>query len=155
MKKSLKKTVNYLTKYIGKEIVRTKPAVYFTGVKDLSYMNRRIELVGFTAKGTILYKDLGLGDHISEMPIEFTDRNYITYKKAVRNGKHPLRKWVGKEITRIRPTATCGDRSYMGESVKLVSCSKHHMVINWKEGSFSFTSLLGEEFMAPDDWKLA
>lgn len=162
MKKSTKKVINSLSKYIGHEIIRTKPAH-----GDWSYTSRdALLLVGFTSDGCIRYRHTGieanlLGNEEYVLPFYFTDRNWITYKKALKAKSNELNKWRGKKIKRIRPTATIGDRSYMcefgfEEPVTLVSASKYHMVIMHNDFLLKGkTSVLRSDFINPEDWVLA
>lgn len=107
MKKSIKKTINYLKQYIGCTIIRSKPSI--TGKKD--YTNTPIILLGFTSDGKIRYKRgnpnmfLGVnsdgkaitytnrimsyisGDKEYILPLEFTDRYWISYRKYWRSEK--------------------------------------------------------------------
>ena len=166
MKKSTKKIINTLSKYIGLEIIRTKPTSAIGYVKDWSYTSDPIVLIGFTADGCIRYRHTGMearffGNEEYTLPFSFTDRNWITYKKALRAKNNELNKWRGKKIKRIRPTATCGDRSYMceygfEEPPTLISASKYHMVImNNDIGLKGDKSILRSDYMNPEDWVLA
>lgn len=159
MKKSTKKVINYLRRYIGCEIIRTKEtAVFGDGGR---YMMIPIVLKGFTSDGRILYCHTGLdkeryGTDVDTMPLEFTDRNWITYKKALRAKGNALNKWRGKTIRRIRPTIS-GDRNFMrGLPPTLVSASKHHAVVMFGEiGSHDKRCVLDYEFTKLEDWELA
>lgn len=55
-RETMKKTINQLKKYIGKEIIRTKP----TCKGDRSYTSDAILLLGFTPEGRIIYKKITL-----------------------------------------------------------------------------------------------
>lgn len=154
MKKSTQKTVNYLKQYIGQEILRTKPA---NG--DWSYSSHDpILLVGFTSDGRIRYRHTGfdaeiLGDEEYILSIKYTDRNWITYKKAIKAKGNKLNKWKGKKIKRNCPTIL-GDFSYINDlgGYTLISASKYHMVIIDMTGS---KRVLGPTFVKIEDWELA
>lgn len=158
MKKSTRKVINHLRQYVGHEVLRTKPAC-----GDWSYTHDEpLLLVGFTSDGCIRYRHTGidaqlLGDRELVLPIHFTDRNWITYKKALKAKGNELNKWRGKKIRRIRPTSTCGDRSFMsGEAPTLISASKYHMVIMYNDFGLKGTkSVLRSDYMNPEDWELA
>lgn len=155
MKKSTKKVINYLRQYVGHEIIRTTPA----GI-DWSYTDSPILLLGFTSDGRIRYRHTRedaylFGDNEFILPFFFTDRNWITYKKALKAKGNPLNKWRGKKIRRIRPTSTCNDRSFMSDVVDptLISASRHHMLITF--GQEGYPCLLRSDFMNLNDWELA
>ena len=154
MKKSIKKIINYLSQYIGKEIIRTQPTAW--PVRDWSYTDAPSILVGFTSEGCIQIRHTGweaeiFGDKIYTLPISFTDRNWITYKKALQAKHNVLNQWKGHKIRRIRPA---GDHSYM-DSLNppiLVSASRYHMVIQDYKGH---KALLRADYTRPEDWVLA
>ena len=151
MKKTMKKTIKRLNKYIGKEIIRTKP----TCEGDSSYTSHAILLLGFTAEGKIRYRESTLswlsGNKEKILPTSFTDMNWITYKKALRSGGTNLSKWKGKKIRRINPTAM-GSKSYINEPVTLLSASKSHMVVKRDDG---FESVLDQSYTKFEDWIIA
>lgn len=162
MKKSTRKIINYLKQYIGLEVIRTKPT---SDIGDWSHTDEPIIILGFTSDGCIRYCHSGFGkivfgDKEYILPFSFTDRNWITYKKAQRAKHNVLNKWRGKRIQRVRPTATCGDRSYMRcayqKAPTLVSASKYHMVIElhdtFLEGD---KTVLRADYIKPEDWVLA
>ena len=162
MKKSTRKIVSRLSSYVGIEVIRTKPTV--TG--DWSKTDTPILLLGFTSDGRIRYRHLGFernifGDVEYTLPISFTDRNWITYKKAMKPKNNPLNKWRGKKIKRVRPTATCGDCSFMCRNIwdaapTLVSASKYHMVISRNDSIWKGRqTVLRSDYMDPKDWVLA
>lgn len=164
MKKSTRKIINYLKQYIGLEIIRTKPTSGRTCAVDWSNTSEPIILLGFTSDGCIKYrhrKTSIFGDTERTLPFDFTDRNWVTYKKALRAKHNVLNKWRGKEIKRLRPTATCGDRSYMCEysfekAPTLVSASKYHMVIEHHDvGLEGLKTILRADYIKPEDWALA
>lgn len=161
MKKSTRKIISYLSKYIGFEVIRTKPAG-----GDWSYTSEPILLVGFTKDGRIKYRHKGvdakiLGNKVFVLSKNFTDRNWITYKKALQAEHNQLNQWRGKKIKRIRPTAICGDHSFMCESYgdkapTLISASKYHMVIQYNDILLEgHKSVLRSEYINPEDWVLA
>ncbi len=149
--KTMNKTINRLSKYIGKEIIRTNP----TYKGDGSYTDSTILLLGFTPDGKIRYRNTTLswlfGDKEDTLPISFTDMNWTTYKKALRSGGTKLSKWRGKKIRRINPT-TIGDRSFIKEPVTLLSASKSHMVVKYDDGS---ESVLDWSYTKFEDWIIA
>ena len=159
MKKSTRKVINHLSQYVGHEVLRTKPAC-----GDWSYIDREpLVMVGFTADGCIRYRYTGVNAMIFGydefvLPLYFTDRNWITYKKALKAKGNELNKWKGKKITRIRPNSRTGDRSYMSDEapITLISASKHHMCImynqSWLEGK---KYVLGPDWINLEDWELA
>lgn len=162
MKKSTRKIINSLSKYIGHEVIRTRKTM--TG--DWSYTDEPILLVGFTSDGLIRYRRSGidarlLGNGEFTLPLSFTDRNWITYKNALIAKHNKLNKWRGKKIKRIRPTSTCNDHSYMCEydfekAPTLISASKYHMVIMHNDDFLKGqTTVLRSDYMNPKDWVLA
>ena len=159
MKNSTRKVINHLRQYVGHEVLRTKPAC-----GDWSYTDDSpILLVGFTSDGCIRYRHTGweaqlFGDNEFILPFHFTDRNWITYKKALKAKGNELNEWRGKKIRRICPTSTTGDRSFMsGEAPTLISASKHHMVImrNNTYQKEEKSVVLRSDYMNPKDWELA
>ncbi len=158
MKKSTRKVINHLRRYVGHEVLRTKPAC-----GDWSYTDDSpLLLVGFTSDGCIRYRHTGFeaqifGNKEFVLPFCFTDRNWITYKKALRAKGNELNKWRGKKIRRIRPTSTIGDSSFMsGKAPTLISASKHHIVIMRNDIGLEGTkSVLRLDFVNPEDWELA
>lgn len=78
MKKSLKKTIAYLRQFVGYEIIRTKPT---TNVVDWSYTDEPVIFVGLTQDGCIKYIDPKFDDKVRILPLTFTDRNWITFKR--------------------------------------------------------------------------
>lgn len=160
MKKSTKKIVNYLKRYIGHEIIRTSPTR-----GDWSLTDRPVLLLGFTPDGCIICQHVGFdqklfGNKNRILPIHFTDRNWITYKKALRAANNPLNKWKGKKIKRICPTSPVYDCSYMCVSdfdgaPTLVSASKHHMVIIFNNiGISGMQTVLPPYFVRAEEWVL-
>lgn len=157
MKKSTKKTINYLKRFIGHEIIRTKPAG-----KDWSYTgDDPILLVGFTSDGLIRYQYTGfdlenLGSKERVLPIHFTDSNWITYKKALRAENNKLNQWKGKKIRRICITCRGIDDYISGEAPTLISASKHHMVIMHNDFKRKGKKrVLGPDFVKFENWELA
>ena len=150
MKKSTRKVINHLRQYVGHKVIRTRPAC-----GDWSYMgDSPLVLVGFTPDGRIKCCQI-LGKQERILPIYFTDRNWITYKKALRAKGNKLNKWKGKRIRRIRPTVIFGDRSYMSEAPTLISASKHHLVIICNDIDFKGEKrVLSADYANPEDWEL-
>lgn len=159
MKKSTRKIINHLKQYIGLEVVRTKPTQGLIWSGDWSYTDEPIIILGFTSDGCIRYRHPER-DNEHTLPFGFTDRNWVTYKKALRAKHNVLNKWRGKRIRRVRPTATCGDRSYMcrfglDRAPTLVSASKYHMVIEHNDmGLEGVKSVLRADYINPEDWVL-
>lgn len=158
MKKSTRKVINHLRQYVGHEVLRTKPAC-----GDWDYTDGSpLLLVGFTSDGCIRYRSTGFEAQIFRnkefvLPFLYTDRNWITYKKALRAKGNELNKWRGKKIRRIRPTSTIGDSTFMsGKAPTLISASKHHIVIMHNDIGLEGTkSVLKSDFVNPEDWELA
>jgi hypothetical protein len=156
MKKSTRKVINHVQQYVGHEVIRTKQTR-----GDWSYTDNPILLLGFTSDGRIRYRHTEsdakiFGNDEFVLPAHYTDRNWITYKKALKAKGNQLNKWKGKKIRRIRPTPTCGDQSYMHDTPILVSASKYHMVV--MENSVGLEGkkvVLNSSFMNSDDWELA
>lgn len=157
MKRSAKKVINYLRQFVGHEMLRTKPACGDWSFTDDS----PLLLVGFTSDGCIRYrytgsdaKIMGYQEHV--LPIHFTDRNWVTYKRALKAKGNKLNEWKGKKIRRIRPN-TFGDKSFMeDEAPTLISASKHHMVIMHNDSYLKGRkTVLRSDYMNPKDWELA
>lgn len=158
MKKSTKKVINYLRQYIGHKVFRTKPVG-----NDWSFtFSKPILLVGFTSDGCIIYRNTDIDAEIFNdkeyvLPICYTDRNWITYKKILNGKNNELNKWRGKKITRIFPTSIFHDYSYMfGNAPTLISASKHHMIIMTNNnGTKKSIVVLNSDYINPEDWVLA
>lgn len=150
MKKSLKKTIAHLRKFVGHEIIRTKPT---TDIGDWSYTDEPVIFVGFTQDGCIKYIDPCLSDKVRIFPLNFTDRNWITLKKALKPKRNPLNKWRGKYVVRTSPTCR-GDRSFLRGDIpgKLISASKYHIIL---EDKFLGKIICNSTFSNPNDWELA
>lgn len=133
MKKSLKKTIAYLRQFVGYEIIHTKPT---TEVGDWSYTDEPVIFVGLTQDGCIKYIDPKFDDKVRILPLTFTDRNWITFKKASKPKGNPLNKWRGKKVVRNCPTCY-GDYSFLRSNIpdneqKLISASKYHIILEDK-----------------------
>ena len=148
MKKSIKKTIcSYLIRFVGHEIVRTKP----TANGDWSYTADPQILLGFNGKGQMILWDSILGEHtVGE---QFVDRNWKTKKAAICSKDNSLNQWKGRNIIR-----TCSVQyphvattAYMEESVELLSTSKYHMLIKDKHE----VRLLNSLWNVPEEWILA
>ena len=153
MKKSLKKTIAHLRKFVGHEIIRTKPT---TDIGDWSYTDEPVIFVGFTQDGCIKYIDPRLGDKVRIFPLTFTDRNWITLKKALKPKGNPLNKWRGKKVVRNCPTCY-GDYSFLRSDIpdneqKLISASKYHIIL---EDKFLGKITYNSRYNNPNDWELA
>ena len=122
----------------------------------MSHCGYPIRLTGFTPKGEIKYRqETAFGDEEKVLSIDYTDRKWITYKKALRPKHNPLNQWIGEKVIRIQPTKT-GSDSFMKKTVRLVSASKHHVVVgaSYRNG-IKIQIVLGFEFTNPEDWVLA
>ena len=154
MKKSLKKTINHLRKFVGHEIIRTKPT---TNVVDWSYTDEPVIFVGLTQNGCIKYIDPKFDDKVGGvLPLTFTDRNWITFKKASKPKGNPLNKWRGKKVVRNCPTCY-GDYSFLRSDIpdneqKLISASKYHIIL---EDKFLGKIICDSRYNNPNDWELA
>lgn len=165
MKKSLRKTINHLSQYIGVRIIRTQLSIYKDGRKDYSYTQGSIILTGFTKDGRIKYRhierhDLRLfGKEEYTLPVEMTDRNWISYRKALKAKNHSLNQWRGKQIKRTAPTKF-GDKTFMDADMYsdfpiLIAASKHHVLVevtNIFQGKIRY--LLGCKYV-DGNWELA
>lgn len=159
MNKSTKKTINYLSQWIGHEIIRTKPTCFDN---DWTFTTDPILLLGFTTNGCIRFHYTGelkekLGIVEIVLPFHFTDRNWITVKKALKAKNNRLNQWRGKMIRRICPTSTCVVESFTRpEFPTLLSASKHHLVIMRNDIGFEGKkAILGANFANAEDWTLA
>lgn len=158
MKKSTRKTINSLRKYIGHEIIRTHPIH-----GDWSYTDDPLLLTGFTPDGRIKYIHTGNGKNIFGskeyiLPIYYTDRHWITFKKALRPKNNPLNQWIGKKIIMTHPEPITGDRSFTHEEcpVTLVSASRYHITIMYNDFGLKGKKItLASRFNNPNDWRLA
>ena len=150
MKKSLKKTINHLENFVDCEITRTKPT---TNVVDWSYTDEPVVFVGFTQDGCIKYIDPKLDDEVRILPLTFTDRNWITFKKASKPKGNPLNKWRGKKVVRNCPTCY-GENSFLRGDIpgKLISASKYHIIL---EDKLLGKIICNSRYNNPKDWELA
>lgn len=158
MNKSTKKTINYLSQWIGHEIIRTKPTCFDN---DWTFTTDPILLLGFTTNGCIRFHYTGelkekLGIVEIVLPFHFTDRNWITVKKALKAKNNRLNQWRGKRIKRIRPTRQ-SDHPYMSPKFPtLISASKHHLVIMLNDVEFEGRKrILNSNYVNAEDWSLA
>ena len=92
MKESTKKIINPLSQYVGTEIIRTKPSC-----GDWSFTNHPMLLVGFTPTGCIKCRFSGaevqvIGNNEFILPTNYTDYNWISYKKALKAEENELNK---------------------------------------------------------------
>lgn len=155
MKKSLKKTINHLENFVGHEMIRTKPTTNNNRV-IWSYTNEPVIFVGLTQDGCIKYIDPKLDDKVRILPLTFTDRNWITFKKASKPKGNPLNKWRGKKVVRNCPTCY-GDESFLrsdvpGDEQILISASKYHIIL---EDKFLGKITCNSRYNNPNDWELA
>lgn len=163
MKKSTRKTISRLKQYVGHEILRTKPTID----GDWSYTASPILLLGFTSDGRIRFRHSGIeanifGNDEYVLPLSFTDRNWITRKKAIKPKHNELNKWRGQRIKRICPTSRIGDHSYMTcqspfeNFPTLLSASKSHMLIMLNDSLLGNSEhILRRDFINPNEWVLA
>lgn len=118
-----------------------------------------ILLKGFTSDGRIIVCYLGrdakiFGSEEKIFDIEFTDKNWITYKYALQPRDNPLNKWRGKRIRRIVPVMRLrADKSFMDnyDAPILVAASKYHIVVKTEFGNM----VLSSDYARPKDWVLA
>lgn len=159
MKKSTRKTINSLSRYIGHMVIRTHPV---NG--DWSFTAKEpILLTGFTSDGRIKYVRTGIdkiihGSKEYILPIYFTDRNWITYKKALKPKNNTLNKWIGKKIIMTHPEPISGDRSFINKEkpVTLISASRYHITIMYNHYPLKGQkNTLDSRFSNPSDWTLA
>lgn len=155
MKKSLKKTINHLENFVGHEMICTKPTTNNNRV-IWSYTNEPVVFVGLTQDGCIKYINSKLDDKVRILPLTFTDRNWITFKKASKPKGNPLNKWRGKKVVRNCPTCY-GDYSFLrsdipGNEQILISASKYHMIL---EDKFLGKITCDSRYNNPNDWELA
>ena len=146
--------VRDLRKYIGCVMIRTGP----TSDGEWSFTDQPIKIIGFTPDGRIKYRNLCwykelMGGQLSFLPISFTDRNWCTYEEAFKTENDNFKRYIGRKIIRVRPTAR-GDTSFMNYPATVISAYKHHMVVKYSVVS-ERPIILGEEFMKPEDWQLA
>ena len=165
----------YLTQFIGKEIIRTSPALISGNtqfpqiqnrvvepVYDWTYTESSILLYGLTDKGEIEFEFAhtvgGLAKKKYVMPAYFTDKSWSTMEEAMKIDRdNPLNKWIGQTIKRVRPTARYGNIFVENQNKgypKLVYVAKNHIVLMRPEyGGKSV--IYGPDFVKPDDWILA
>lgn len=156
MKKSTKKIVRHLRRYIGQDIIR----ISGTSKGDFSYTSGEpVTLIGFTLSGRmrIKYHNICLKGMITTLPVSFTDYMWIPYSTALKAHNNSLNQWQGKKVRRTKPTKRIGDRSYMCDlsfetPVTLISASKHHVVIEYNDSTLN---VLGPDFAVPSEWELA
>lgn len=153
MNRATKKTINYLSQWLGKEIIRTKP----TYTNDWSYTTTPILLVGFTPDGCIRYQRTSRDKdfHESEEDVlyfSFTDRNWITLKKAMKPKNNRLNQWKGKKIKKFRTNTKWKSTSFMsGNFPTLIAASKHHLIVMDAGKRY----ILNDASANAEDWALA
>lgn len=129
MKKSIKRIINKrLRKLVGHEIIRTAPTI--NGGK--SHITVPVFLHGFTEKGELIvgYKkgtwhDEFFGTHI--LAIEYTDKNWMLYRRVFISDNSPLNRWKGKKIRLCKATKN-GGISFAKYPMVLVAASKRHIL---------------------------
>ena len=162
----------YLTQFIGLEIIRTKPARISVDspfqnsvsepVYDWTYTEIPIVLSGFKDKGEIKFRYVCKKGSFSQkeftMPAYFTDNNWTTLTEAMKvDNDNPFNDWGGKKIKRIRPTVrgleTFMEKSQNEVSPKLLYVAQNHILLQPFNGRK--TMIFGSDFLIQDDWILA
>lgn len=175
MKRSIKKTVQYLRRFIGKEIIRTKPARFHfkdpkglvkkmdlflacldgfrSTTEDFCYTDEFQILIGFTPDGRMIIRS-SRGGSEHTLPIEFTDRNWIPMGRALRARHNTLNEYRGRMIKRIKPIFYTNyvNRSFMDEPVQLISASPYHVIVFETFYCNGSTLILGPQHANPEDW---
>ena len=130
---------------VGQEIIRIKPAG-----KDYSFTREPVKLLKIVDNELVVKYE---NDEVHPLSPIFTDNNWIPLEVATSTDKNAsLNELIGKNIRRIRPTY-CGDKGFMRDSVKLISASKYHMVVECDYlPSKSKTMILGPGYTGADDW---
>ncbi len=158
MKKSTQKMVKRLSQYIGKEIIRTGPN-RVDGSR--SFLEVPIILKGFTSKGEIIYTYLpdsilavvhGTDEKI--LKVSYTDNQWKLLSELFEPKDNDLNQYLGHQIKMVRPVIYSNgteDYSYVNDSVKLISATKYHLVVE----DDSENTILSFEFAKPEDWVLA
>lgn len=162
MKKSTKKIVKRLERYVGQKIIRTGGTHH---IGDFSYTENPLILKGFTLKGEMIVEypkeNVSFAGNKKTLPIYFTDDLWISYRKALRPASNKLNQWKGKKVRRTCCTKRIGDGSFMCKSdlevpPTLVSASKHHVVIECNDCGFEGKRvILNCDFADPSEWELA
>lgn len=166
MKKSTKKMVNRLSRYIGQAIIRTGPN-RVTG--DRSYLDDPIILKGFTNNGEIIYsylpnsaRGMSFGTNDRVLGLSYTDDQWKLLSKIFKPKGNDFNRYLGQKICRVRPAIYTyigtEDYSYTDkyEAVKLISATKYHLVIEYTDPILQGKkSILAFEFAKPEDWVLA
>ncbi len=157
MKKSTKEMVKRLSQYIGKEIIRTGP----NRVGSRSFLEDPIILKGFTSKGEIIYTYLPdstsaavYGTDEKILKVSYTDNQWKLLSELFEPKDNDLNQYIGHQIQMVRPAIYSNgneDYSYVNYSVKLISATKYHLVVE----DDSENTILSFEFAKPEDWVLA
>ena len=162
----------YLTQFIGKEIIRTSPALISVNppfqnrvsapAYDWTYTEIPILLSGFSEKGAIKFqyvrKEGSFGKEEFTIPAYFTDKNWTTLADAMKLDEDNLfNEWGGKKIKRIRPTVR-GLETFMVNSKsevapKLLYVAKNHILLQPFNGRK--TMIFGPDYLIQNDWVLA
>lgn len=135
----------------GREYIRILPVRYANNVVSYNYCNTILVFDGCKDDGTPIFHYPERYEHIV-IPKFFFDGNWRP-ASIIRDGDPTeLTKWVGKKVIRKLPSYN-GGLSYLYSPVRLVSATKHHVVIinpiTLKE------QILDIRFADPSDWKLA
>lgn len=162
-KKIATRVAENLAKYVGKNIIRTKP----TKNGDWSYTDGEpIKFLGIDKTGKLHYQYTGkdtkiFGNGEFVLSRDFVDENWILFQEAINpQENNPLNKWIGKKIKRICPTEY-GDKSYMCAMsyeypVTLISASRFHVFIEYNNPNFKGEKkLLNPRMSKTEDWVLA
>lgn len=160
MKKSIKKTVRYLSRFIGRWLIRTKPTYYpykdpEGSIEDFSYTDEFQILIGFTPDGRMIIRS-SRGGSEHTLPIKFTDRNWIPMGRALRARHNTLNEYRGRMIKRINPAfypdTNYVNRSFMDKPVRLISASPYHVIVFETFYCNGSTLILGPQHANPEDW---
>lgn len=157
MNKAIEENVNYLGNLVGHMVIRTKPPERSV---DWSYTEIPLFLQGFSYEGKMIveyaegtFERKIYGSKATELPLEFTDRNWQFYSRVRMASDNKLNKWKRRKIQRIAPTKTCGDKAYMRNPVKLIVASEHHLIIY--DFELGRASILNGDYTNPEEWRLA
>ena len=149
MKKSTKKIVKHLQRYVGIQIIRINPNVE----GDYTYTDRAVILVGFTENGAMIVKLTKFGNEWVLSNV-FTDYMWIPYSQALLAKNNRLNEWRGKRTKRKIMNSMekfCKDR-FLLENTTLLSASRHHVFFETKYGG---VIILGSQYAKFSEWELA
>lgn len=161
-KKRAKRRAKHLEKFIGKNIIRTKP------VKDGDWSRTYgapIKFLGIDKNGGIRYQHTGVEASIFKneefsLPSSFFDENWILFSDAVKPQKrNPLNKHIGRLIKRTCPVEL-KPGCYMlsigyGVPVTLIAASATHIYIQYNDSEDGRRGLLDSRCAKPEEWELA